>query len=70
MSEQVVEELDDLDQPTEKGELVHWMKPKPLVTAAVVGAFALGAVSAVVTLALMHWLGPQRPAPPLRRRPF
>jgi hypothetical protein len=76
MSEQVVEELDDLGQPAENGELVHWMERKPLavgpaaVSAAVAGAFVLGAVTAVVALALMHWLGPQRPAPRPRRRPF
>ncbi len=62
MSEQVVEEVDDLGQPTPEGELVHWMEPKPLrvgpagVSAAAAGAFALG----VVATALTHWLGPER----------
>ena len=66
MSEQVVEEVEDLGQPSPDGELVHWMEPKPLtvgpagVTAAAAGAFALGVVATVVVLALTHWLGPQR----------
>jgi hypothetical protein len=66
MSEQVVEEVDDLGQPTPEGELVHWMEPKPLrvgpagVSAAAAGAFALGVVATVAVLALTHWLGPER----------
>jgi hypothetical protein len=66
MDEQVVEALEDLEQPSPDGELVHWMERPPLrVGAAGVGitagaAFALGVVAAVATLALMHWMGPER----------
>ncbi len=77
MSEQIIEELDDLAQPAANGELVHWMDPKPLsvgpagVTGAALGAFVLGAASAVALLAAAHLL---RPAPRMlierfRRRP-
>jgi len=69
---------DDLLPPEPNGELVHWMEPRPLsfgatgVSAAALGAFALGAAVAVGVLAVMHWLGPQREieveAPRLRRR--
>jgi hypothetical protein len=76
MSEQVVEEMDDLGQPAPDGELVHWMDPKPLsvgpagISAAAAGAFVLGVAAAVTVLALAHWLGPQRelPQPQFRRR--
>ena len=70
MSEQAYEDLDgvsDDGRPADtNGELVHWMQPKPLsvgavgISAAAAGAFALGAVTAVVALALLHWLGPER----------
>ena len=66
MSEQVVEEVEDLSQPAPDGELVHWMEPKPLtvgpagVTVTAAGAFALGVVATLAVLALTHWLGPQR----------
>lgn len=66
MSEQVIEEVEDLDRPTPDGELVHWMDRPPLrVGPAGVGltagaAFTLGVVAAVGTLALMGWLGPER----------
>jgi hypothetical protein len=66
MSEQVIEEVDDLEQPTPNGELVHWMQRPPLrVGPAGVGvtagaAFTLGVVTAVAMLALMHWLDPER----------
>jgi hypothetical protein len=55
------------------GELVHWMQPKPLsvgavgISAAAAGAFALGAVTAVAVLALLHWLGPEREVETPRR---
>lgn len=57
--------VDDLP-PEPNGEIVHWMEPRPLslgptgVSAAALGAFALGAAVAVSVLALLHWLGPVR----------
>ena len=66
MSEQIIEELDDLAQPAANGELVHWMEAKPLsvgsagITGTALGAFALGAVAAVALLGVAHLL---RPAP-------
>jgi hypothetical protein len=66
MSEQVVEELDDLTQPAPDGDLVHWMEPKPVqigaagVTAAAVSAFALGVGVTLAVLALSDWLSPER----------
>jgi hypothetical protein len=66
MSEQVIEEVDDLEQPATDGELVHWMARPPLrvgpagVSATAGVAFALGAAAAVAILALMHLLGPER----------
>jgi hypothetical protein len=66
MSEQIIEDVEDLSQPAANGELVHWMEPKHLqvgpagmsVTAG--AAFTVGVVAAVAVLALIHWLGPQR----------
>jgi hypothetical protein len=66
MSEQVIEEVEDLEQPAADGELVHWMDRRPLtvgpagVTITAGAAFTLGVVTAVATLALMHWIGPDR----------
>jgi len=74
MSEQVVEDLEDLGQPTPEGELVHWMGRKPLtvgpagLSAAVGAGFTLGVMAAVAVLALTHWLGPERVVEPPRRR--
>jgi precorrin-3B methylase len=74
MSEQVVEEVDDLTQPAPDGELVHWMDPKPIqvgpggVTAAAVGAFALGVGVTLAVLALSDWLSPERVAEVRRTR--
>ncbi len=66
MSEQVIEEVDDLEQPTADGEMVHWMAPRPLsvgpagVSVTAGAAFTLGVATAVAALALLHWLGPER----------
>ena len=66
MSDDAIQDWDEVLPHEPNGELVHWMQPKPLalgpkgISAAAAGAFALGAVSAVAVLALMHWLGPQR----------
>ena len=66
MSEQVVEELDDLGQPGPDGDIVHWMDPKPLrvgpagISAAAAGALVLGVALTLAVLALTHWLGPER----------
>ena len=66
MSEQFVEDLEDLEQPTAEQEVVHWM-PRPrmrvgpaAVSATAAGAFVLGIAAAVTLLAMAHWLGPQR----------
>ena len=74
MSEPIIEDADERGRPTPNGELVHWMQPRPLtvgpagISAAAAGAFAMGAASAVVVLALMHWLGPRRDLPSRRGR--
>jgi hypothetical protein len=74
MHEQVVEDVDDLGQPTPEGELIHWMDRKPLrvgpagISATAGAAFTLGVVVTVAVLALTHWLGPQRGAETRRRR--
>lgn len=74
MSEQVIEDVDDLGQPAANGEMVHWMEPKPLsigpagVSVTAGAAFTLGVVATVAALALMHWLGPQRIVKIPRRR--
>jgi hypothetical protein len=74
MSDRVIEGGETLEQPATDGELVHWMGRPPLrvgpagvsITAGL--AFTLGVVAAVGTLAMMHWLGPEREFE-LRRRP-
>ena len=64
MTDSVLDEIDDILPPEPNGEVVHWMEPRPLtvgatgISIAVATAFALGALTAVATLALMHWLGP------------
>jgi hypothetical protein len=64
MSEQVIEPVEDLEQPAADGELVHWMEPRHASVGAagvtITAGAALGVVAAVATLALMHWLGPER----------
>ena len=66
MSEQVIEEVEDLAQPAPNGELIHWMDPKPVtlgpagISATAAGAFMLGVATSVAVLALLHWLGPDR----------
>jgi hypothetical protein len=74
MSEQVIDDVDDLGQPAENGELVHWMDRRPLsvgpagLSATAGVAFTLGVVAAVAALALAHWLGPERVIEIPRRR--
>ena len=69
MTENPFEDVDDILPPEPNGEIVHWMEPRPLsvgatgISVATVGAFALGALTAVAVLGLMHWLGPEREAP-------
>ncbi|MFI4964415.1 MAG: hypothetical protein ACHP9T_03520 [Caulobacterales bacterium] len=73
MSQQVIEDADQLGRPAPNGELVHWMDRKPLsigpagmsVTAG--AAFTAGVLATVAVLALLHWLGPER-AIEVRRR--
>jgi hypothetical protein len=68
MTESAFEDVDDILPPEPNGEIVHWMEPRPLsvgaagISMATVGAFALGAATAVAVLGLMHWLGPERRA--------
>ncbi|THD55594.1 hypothetical protein [Phenylobacterium sp.] len=65
MSEQVVEDLEDLEQPAANGALVHWMDRKPLavgpagVSVAVASGFALGVAATVAVLGLGGWLNPK-----------
>jgi hypothetical protein len=60
--------VDDILPDEPNGELVHWMQAKPMsmglpqISAAAAGAFALGAVTAITVLAVMHWIGPERTA--------
>ena len=74
MSDSVFEDIDDILPPEPSGELVHWMEPRRLslgpagVSLATAGAFALGALTTVGVLAMLHWLGPQRRATPFRGR--
>jgi hypothetical protein len=64
MSEQVVEDLEDLAQPAPNGELVHWMGRKPMavgpggLSVAVASGFALGVAATVAVLGLGGWLAP------------
>jgi hypothetical protein len=66
MSEDAIQDWDEVLPHEPSGELVHWMAPKPLsigpagVSAAAAGAFVLGVASTLAVLALTHWLGPQR----------
>jgi len=66
MSGSVLDDIDDILPQEPNGEVVHWMEPRPLtvgaagISIATATAFALGALTAVATLALLHWLGPPR----------
>ena len=71
------DEIQDWDEvlPHEpNGEVVQWMASKPLsigaagISAAVAGAFAVGALTTLAVLALLHRLGPQPAVEPPRRR--
>jgi hypothetical protein len=74
MSEQVVEDVEDLAQPTANGELVHWMGRKPIaigpagLSVAVASGFALGVAATLAVLGLSGWLGPEREIEILHRR--
>jgi len=54
------------EEPPADREIVQWMEPRPLtvgpagLSATAAGAFAAGALAAVVVLGLMRWLGPDR----------
>lgn len=66
MTERGLDPIDDILPPEPNGELVHWMRPRPLtmgpagISMAAAAAFAIGAITAVAALALLRWLGPQR----------
>lgn len=76
MSEPTYDEFDDVMPPEPNGELVHWMEPRRLtlgtagISVATASAFALGALTALTVLSLMHWVGPERDLPPVRVRRF
>ncbi|WP_374471759.1 hypothetical protein [Phenylobacterium sp.] len=69
------EDWDDVLPNEPNGEVVHWMEPRPMsvgpagISMAAAGAFALGALTTVAVLAMMHWLKPERRVtlPNLRR---
>lgn len=60
MSQQSYEDIDEVLPEEPKGELVHWMQPRPLafgpagVSVAVAGAFALGLATAFALLGLLR----------------
>jgi len=64
---------DDVGPVESNGELIHWMQPKPLsvgpagISAAAIGAFALGAAVTLGVLAVMQLLGPEREIGSMRR---
>jgi hypothetical protein len=69
------EEFDDVLPNEPKGELVHWMEPRPLtfgpaaLSLAVAGAFALGLATALVAVSLSRMAGPERRlSAPLERK--
>ena len=68
------DEFDDVLPPEPNGELVHWMEPRRLtlgtagISVATASAFALGALTAVTVLGLLHWIGPEREVPRVRMR--
>ena len=70
--ESIFDEIDDILPQEPNGEIVHWMQPKPLtfgpagLSLATAGAFALGALSVVAVLGLMHLAGPERRMAPVR----
>jgi hypothetical protein len=63
MFEHSYDDFDDADLDAPKGELVHWMEPRPLafgpagVSLAVAGAFALGLATALIALSVSR-MGP------------
>lgn len=71
-SESMFEDVDDILPPEPNGEIVHWMQPKPLsfgpagISLATAGAFALGALTVVAVMGLMHVAGPERRMAPVR----
>ncbi len=75
MSEEILEEVDDLSQPAVDGDMVHWMNRRPLrlgaagISITAGASFSLGVVAAVGVLAMIKWLGPERVVVvPARRR--
>lgn len=74
MSDHPLDFIDDILPEEPNGELVHWMEPKPLslgamgITAATVGAFALGVGVAVAAMAVMHMQQRAEPAFAVPRR--
>ncbi len=76
MSEEGLEEVDDLSQPAVDGDMVHWMDRRPLrvgaagITLTAGAAFSLGVFAAVGVLAMIKWLGPERVVVVPARRGF
>ena len=60
MSEPMLDDIDDILPVEPNGEVVHWMQPRPLtlgaagISMSIAGAFALGALAAIVAVALYN----------------
>ena len=75
MSDESYEDFDDVLPEEPRGELVHWMEPRPLtfgpagLSLAVAGAFALGLATALIAVGVSRMAGPERRMSlPLERR--
>lgn len=70
----MVEDFTPDDDESPSAGLVHWMGRGPLrlgpsdVSAAVLAAFALGALAAIGAVTALRWLAPGRSLPPPRGR--
>ncbi len=66
MTENSYQDYDEVLPQEPKGELVHWMEPRPLtfgpagLSLAVAGAFALGLAVALLAVGAGRLVGPER----------